>query len=63
MGKHIETKRGLKTLLKRYLENGVSEGSYWHIVITQCIDMNLAMDESDYENTPKELKKLWRGLK
>lgn len=70
--KHIETKKGLETLLTRYLENGVSDAtkdisnSYearWISTIKNCIKNNLAMDEDDYENTPKELRKLWRGLK
>lgn len=70
--KHIETKKGLETLLTRYLENGVNDttkdisNSYeakWISTIKNCIKNNLAMDEDDYENTPKELRKLWKGLK
>lgn len=70
--KHIETKKGLETLLTRYLENGVSDttkdisNSYeakWISTIKNCIKNNLAMDEDDYENTSKELRKLWKGLK
>lgn len=57
----IETQRGLQQLLKRYLEAGADE--YWVRVINGCINEHLAMDEDDYDNTPKELKKLWKGLK
>ena len=68
---HIETKKGLQTLLKRYQEAGVTDetkdasGGYeahWITCIKGCIKEGLAMDEVDYENTPKELKPLWRGL-
>lgn len=59
--KHIESRRGLEKLLKKYKEAGASE--YWITVIQQCIDEGLAMDEVDYENTPSELKPLWKGLK
>lgn len=59
--KHIETKKGLKELLRRYEESGADE--YWLMTIRGCIEEDLAMDETDYENTPKELRKLWRGLK
>jgi hypothetical protein len=59
--KHIETKKGLKELLRRYEEAGADE--YWLMTIRGCIEEDLAMDEIDYENTPKELRKLWRGLK
>ena len=67
-----ETKKGLETLLKRYQEAGVTDEKYpvdrWITCITQCIEsLNgpepLAMDEVDWENTPAELKPLWRGLK
>ena len=61
MSKHIETKQGLETLLKRYLDNGASEE--WILTIKGCIKDNLAMDEIDYDNTPKKLKPLWKGLK
>lgn len=74
---HIETKKGLQTLLKRYQEAGVTDetkdasGSYeahWITCIKQCIesldtDEPIGMDEVDYENTPDELKPLWRGLR
>ena len=72
MARHIETKKGLKTLLERYLKAGVTdktkdaEGGYeakWITCIKQCIQEGLAMDEVDYENTPAKLKPLWRGLK
>ena len=72
MARHIETKQGLKTLLKRYEEAGVTDstkdatGSYeakWLSTIKGCIEEGLAMDEVDYENTPDELKPLWKGLK
>lgn len=63
---HIETKKGLTTLLKRYQEAGVTDERYpvdrWISVIKGCIEEGLAMDEVDYENTPRELKPLWRGL-
>ena len=59
--KHIKTKKGLQTLLKRYEEAGASE--YWLRVVSQCIEQDLAMDEDDYENTEPELRKCWRGLK
>ena len=59
--KLIETQKGLKTLLKRYEEANASE--YWISVIKGCINEDLAMDEDDYDNTPKELRKLWKGLK
>ena len=64
---HIETKKGLTTLLKRYQEAGVTDERYpvdrWISVIKGCIEEGLAMDEVDYENTPRELKPLWRGLR
>ena len=74
---YIETKKGLETLLKRYLDAGVTDEtmdkdhSYpakWISCIKQCIEsLNgpepLAMDEVDWENTPVELRPLWRGLK
>lgn len=70
--KHIETRKGLETLLNRYLENGVNDQTkdasnsyeaHWISSIKNCIENNLAMDEDDYENTPKSLRKLWKGLK
>lgn len=72
MARYIETKKGLETLLKRYRDAGVTDqtkdvsGAYeakWISCIQGCIDDGLAMDEVDYENTPDELKPLWRGLK
>jgi len=63
---HIETKKGLTTLLRRYQEAGVTDERYpdkWISVIKGCIEEGLAMDEVDYENTPRELKPLWRGLR
>jgi len=57
----IETKKGLEELLRRYKKEGASE--YWIKVIEGCIKEGLAMDEDDYDNTPKELRKLWMGLK
>lgn len=59
--KRIETKKGLKTLLERY-ENARVDHE-WIMTIKGCIEEGYAMDEIDYENTPKELKPLWRGLK
>lgn len=70
--KHIETKKGLLKLLERYIKKGVTDetldasGNYqakWISTINQCIQQGLAMDETDYENTPKELKVCWEGLK
>ena len=61
MEKRIETKKGLKELLKRYEEAKAS--NEWLNTIKGCIEEGLAMDEIDYENTPEELRKLWRGLK
>ena len=66
MARCIETKKGLETLLQRYLDAGVTDDSSidrWITVIKGCIEEGLAMDEIDYENTPDELKPLWRGLK
>ena len=67
MDKRIETKKGLETLLKRYIQAGVTDEKYpidkWITVIIGCIKDGLAMDEVDYENTPSELKPLWKGLK
>lgn len=59
--KNIETLKGLTTLLERYEKAGASEE--WLNTIKGCIKDNLAMDEEDYANTPKELKPLWKGLK
>ena len=66
MARCIETKKGLETLLKRYQDAGVTDDysiDRWITVIKGCIEEGLAMDEIDYENTPDELKPLWRGLK
>jgi hypothetical protein len=72
MAKHIETKKGLQTLLARYQKAGVTDqtrdatGSYeakWISTIRGCIDEGLAMDETDYDNTPRELRPLWNGLR
>lgn len=59
--KRIERKKDLLTLKERYLTAGANE--YWIRVIEGCIKEDLPMDEIDYENTPKELRKLWKGLK
>lgn len=61
MARHIETKKGLETLLNRYQEAKASKE--WILTIKGCIKEGLAMDETDYDNTPKELRKLWIGLK
>lgn len=64
--KRIESKEGLKELLKRYKKAGVKDsknGDEWIKTIKVCIKDNLAMDELDYANTPENLKKLWIGLK
>lgn len=72
MGKCIETKQGKEKLLQRYLELGVTDqtkdatNTYeakWITAIKYAIENDLAMDEIDYDNTPKELRKCWRGLK
>ena len=69
---YIKTKKGLETLLKRYQEAEVTDqtkdasGGYeakWISTIKGCIEEGLAMDEVDWENTPVELRPLWRGLK
>lgn len=36
---------------------------YWVKVVEGALKEDLAMDEIDYENTPKEYRKLWRGLR
>lgn len=65
--KFIETKRGLQTLKKRYLESGIPTtdefGVDWIQVIDGCLKEGLPMDEIDYYNTPKALRKLWTGLR
>jgi hypothetical protein len=67
MARHIESKKGLRELLKRMEnEKGTSkipDYENWIKVIEGCIEENLAMDEVDYENFPPQLRKLWRGLK
>lgn len=60
LSKHIQTKKGLQELLRRYENAGAEQ--YWLDVIKGCIKDNLAMDEIDYDNTSTELRKLWRGL-
>lgn len=72
--KHIESKKGLNTLLKRVFQYGneninalgikdLEEVLYWIDVIKGCIKENLAMDEVDYENAPAWFRPLWKGLK
>ena len=66
MERRIETKKGLQTLLKRYQDAGVTDEKYidrWISVIKGCIEEGLPMDETDWENTPKELRPLWKGLR
>lgn len=69
MTRHIETKSGLKILLKRMEELNqqsrvdLEDYEYWHTCVAQCIEEELAMDETDYENAPAWFKPLWRGLK
>lgn len=67
MAKHIESKTGLKELLKRMEDTkGASKNKdydYWHTCVAQCIEEGLAMDETDYENAPEWFRKLWKGLK
>lgn len=72
MSKYISTQKGLKELLRRYKDAGVTNETmdvdncyeaHWISEIEGCIREGLAMDEDDYNNTPKELRKLWRGLK
>ena len=62
MAKEIRSRKGLETLLQRYKDAGVTNQT------KDCIDSlktdePICMDEIDYENTPDELKPLWRGLK
>lgn len=59
--KRIETLKGLKELLRRYQE--ANADIEWINTIKGCIEEDLPMDETDYENTPLELRKLWKGLK
>lgn len=61
MNGHIKSKKGLKELLRRYQEAGID--GYWITVIKGCIEEGLAMDEWDYMNSPRDLQKLWKGLK
>lgn len=73
MTRHIESKAGLNTLLKRVKEYGqnairekdfnLDEFIYWRKVVEGCIDEGLTMDEVDYENAPSWFRPLWRGLK
>ena len=67
MARHIESKKGLKDLLDR-MENlkgadKKEDYEYWHTCVKQCIEENLAMDETDYENAPQWFREIWRGLK
>ena len=59
--KWIETQKGLKELLRRYQK--ANADIEWINTIKECIEQELPMDEMDYENTPLELRKLWKGLK
>ena len=67
----IKTKKGLETLLQRYLEAGVTDETedidgdqgFFITTIKGCIANELAMDEIDYTHTPFNLKPLWKGLK
>lgn len=72
MAREIRTKKGLQQLLARYKEAGVTDdtlaayGSYkahWISTIEECIREGLPMDEIDYDNTPDDLKPLWKGLR
>lgn len=77
MSKYIATKQGLEALLNRYIEAGVTDKTRersngyeakWILTIKGCIDSfktyePIAMDEVDYENTPDNLRPLWKGLK
>ena len=68
MGRYISTHTGLQTLLKRLSSKSsekdeLEEYNYWVAVVKGCIDENLAMDETDYENSPMWFRKLWIGLK
>ncbi len=77
MARNIATRRSLETLKKRYLEAGVTDETRditngyeakWISTIQGCIDSldtdePISMDEIDYDNTPDNLKPLWRGLK
>lgn len=69
MSRHIETKRGLETLLVRMNEaqkesdEPLKDFGYWFSCVSGCIDEKLAMDETDYENAPDWFRPLWRGLK
>lgn len=61
MARHIKTKKGLETLKARYLKAGAS--AEWVATIEGCLEEGLAMDETDWENTPDWLRKLWGGLR
>lgn len=65
MGKHIETKKGLRTLLERLkgVNKDLEEYDYWVKVVEGCIKEGLAMDEVDWENAPSWFRPLWKGLK
>lgn len=72
----IRTKKGKEKLLERFTSapersndpsvhytEGERTAKYWIRVIRYAIKNDLAMDETDYNNTPKDYKKLWKGLK
>ena len=67
MARHIESKKGLESLLDRLMDlkggNKLPEFDYWVSVVKGCIEEGLAMDEVDYENAPEWFRPLWRGLK
>lgn len=70
MGKHIETKKGLRTLLERLknmkeydIVDVLPDYDYWVKVVEGCIKEGLAMDEVDWDNSPKWFRPLWKGLK
>lgn len=66
MARHIETKKGLRDLLKRMEsldKENLEDYEYWHTCVVQCIEEGLAMDETDYENAPRWFRTLWGGLK
>jgi len=61
MSQYIASKKGLKTLLKRYRKAGATDEDIK--TVEGCIREGLAMDDTDYENAPKAIRKLWAGLK
>ena len=64
MSRHIETKKGLTTLLQRLEKaEGDQTKGYWVACVKGCLDEHLAMDETDYELSPKWFRELWKGLK